>query len=157
MLGEAGDAGAQGFGRLIDAPLPATGGEPFGLVGRQGQATRDEEVLQCPGQRPHRPARAARAFQQRLWVLRLSVLQQTGELGHQPGGPAGVEPGRNMDGEVEQPVRRVRQAGDQVLRAGQRPVWLPLIARRAETKRGMPAQLAAFPADPRRLLRRLGT
>ena len=117
-VGEAGDTGPQRLGCLVDAALPAPGAKAFGLIGRHRQATGGEEVLEGPGERPHRPAWSSGAFQQRLRVAGLAVGQQTAELGHQAGGPAGVEPGRHVDGEIEQPVRRVRQAGDQVLRAG---------------------------------------
>lgn len=61
---EGNDRLLQRLGNRIETALSPTGGEPFGLVGGQGQAAEGEEVLERAGEGAHRPSGPAGTLQQ---------------------------------------------------------------------------------------------
>ena len=138
---------AQRSGNGVDAPLPPAGGKPFRVVSGQGEAVRGEEGFKAAGQRAHRPAGPAGAFEQCLRVGGLPVLaEQPAKGGDQLAGPGWrVGPGQVGDEPVE-PVRRAGQPARQARPGGEGPVRAALEAGRAHPQPRMPSDLPALRA-----------
>jgi hypothetical protein len=119
---------AQRFGRCLHAAPTTVCGQTLGLVGRHREGTFDEEVLKGAGQRTHRAARTAGAFQQRMRVSRATVAQQPTQGGDHGAGSAHAVSGGQVRDEVRQPRWWSVQAGGEVVGLNERPVGVGLPA-----------------------------
>ncbi|WP_219822117.1 hypothetical protein [Streptomyces sp. Ru62] len=113
------DGRSQELGHGLDPATTSAGGESFGLVGGKGQVVEGEKVLECTGERAHRPSGSAGPFKKCPGRVGVLVFQEPSQVGDEAAGSGDAVAGRDLGDEIGEPFGRVVESFPKVFAANE--------------------------------------